>query len=112
MFHDVHLLGRSAEAMAAQLYTKSGFEILEQNYRFGACEVDLIALRGGIVHFVEVKYRKTLMDAHRALGDAQFKRISKAAEHFMSSRGELMQIDAILLDHKLQWERIPNIMIS
>ncbi len=112
MHHDSKFLGRAAETMAAELYQKSKFEILAQNYRFGAYEIDLIAKRGHFVHLVEVKYRKTLHDANLALNQSQFHRIAEAGEFFMQGREEFMQIDALLIDHRLQWERIANIMLN
>ncbi len=111
MQNDRKLLGKIAEDLAAQLYEKAGFEILERNYRHGAYEIDLIAKRGRVIHLIEVKYRATLLDANFALSQAQFARIGKAGEAFMQDREELLQIDAFLVDHKLQWERIDNIML-
>ena len=44
--------------MAAKVYLEMrGFKILEQNYRRPKCEIDIIAQKDGVIHFVEVKYR-------------------------------------------------------
>ncbi len=104
--------GRSAERFAETYYRDEGFEILETNYRYGAFEVDLIARKGCVVHFVEVKFRKTLADANLALNQSQFWRIAKAAEFYLRDRQEFMQIDGFLVDHKLHWERLDNIMLA
>ncbi len=112
MLCEPKLKGTAAEELAVQLHHKARFEILARNYRVGAHEIDIIAKRGNIVHFVEVKYRKTIQDANRALSQKQFQRIAQAALKFMEGRTEFMQFDALLVDQKLQWERIDNIMIS
>lgn len=111
MSMDRKFLGNIGEDLAARLYQKAGFEILARNFRHGAYEIDLIAKRARIVHFVEVKYRRSLEEANFALSQTQFARIALAATAFMEARGEWMQIDAFLVDHKLQWERIDNIML-
>ncbi len=51
-------VGREAEQRAAQYLQARGYEILEQNWRTKWCEVDIIAVKDQVVHFVEVKYRK------------------------------------------------------
>lgn len=51
-------IGAEAERKAREFLQKEGFEIVEQNLysRFG--EIDIIALRGEVLHFIEVKSGK------------------------------------------------------
>jgi uncharacterized protein (TIGR00252 family) len=49
--------GRMAESAAAEYLQTNGFTILEQNWRTRWCEIDVIAVKGRTVYFVEVKYR-------------------------------------------------------
>jgi putative endonuclease len=49
--------GRKAEAAARVYLEMRGFKILEQNFRRPRCEIDIIAKKDDVVHFVEVKYR-------------------------------------------------------
>ena len=58
------LLGRTGEELAARHLSGRGYTILERNYRAPYGEIDLIALDGGTVVFVEVKTRTT--DAYGA----------------------------------------------
>jgi len=51
--------GRAAEDAVAVYLAKNGYEILTQNWRTRWCEIDIVAKKHKIVHFVEVKYRKS-----------------------------------------------------
>lgn len=52
-----HELGRRGEALAAELLERAGWRILARNFRFRRKEIDLVARRGSVVAFVEVKAR-------------------------------------------------------
>ena len=49
--------GRQAEAAVADYLVEDGFKILAKNWRTRWCEIDLIAQKDKIIHFIEVKYR-------------------------------------------------------
>lgn len=49
---------RKAEAAASAYLEMRGFEILERNFRRPSCEIDIVARKDKIIHFVEVKYRR------------------------------------------------------
>jgi putative endonuclease len=51
--------GMAGEALAVQILKRNGYKILERNYRSSLGEIDIIALEGGTVAFVEVKARRT-----------------------------------------------------
>ena len=51
-------LGREGEQLAEAWLLKKGYQILEKNWRYGQCEVDLIALKNSIPHLIEVKTRR------------------------------------------------------
>jgi putative endonuclease len=50
-------IGRKAEAAARVYLEMRGFKIIEQNWRRPRAEIDIIAQKDGVVHFIEVKYR-------------------------------------------------------
>jgi putative endonuclease len=55
--HPPHRLGARGERIAAERLERAGWHILERGYRLGRREVDLIARRGPMLAFVEVKTR-------------------------------------------------------
>ncbi|MGF7228835.1 MAG: YraN family protein [Candidatus Saccharibacteria bacterium] len=52
--------GRQAEQVAADFLVRQGCVIVARNWRTRMCEIDVIAERGGILYFCEVKYRRSI----------------------------------------------------
>ena len=52
-------LGKKGEELAAGWLVERGFSILCRNWRHGRYEVDVIAGQKGILHFIEVKTRRS-----------------------------------------------------
>ena len=57
-----------------------GYRILARRYRTKLGEIDLIARRGNLVLFVEVKARRTLIEAMEAIAHESERRIEGAAD--------------------------------
>jgi putative endonuclease len=64
--------GSEGEAAACRALIDAGFRILDRNWRRPWGEIDIIAERGGILHFVEVK-----TSAARAAGFEPFLRADR-----------------------------------
>ena len=71
--------GHRAEALAAILMRLHGYRILARRTRSPLGEIDIVAVRGRRLAFVEVKRRGTLEAAEAALSLAQRERIRRAA---------------------------------
>lgn len=54
----IETAGEHAEAMTAEYLRRQGFTIIDRNWKTKWCEIDIIASKTGVVHFIEVKYRK------------------------------------------------------
>lgn len=54
-------LGRVGEEIAVKLLLAQGFEIIKRNYLTFLGEIDVIAQRDDILHFIEVKTRTSLV---------------------------------------------------
>ena len=51
--------GLRGEQAAAEWLIANGFELLHRNWRSGRYELDIVALREGVLHVVEVKCRRS-----------------------------------------------------
>ncbi len=59
-------LGKRGEAAAARFLRRRGYKILARGDRFGPGELDLVALDGKTIVFVEVKTRESAVAGHPA----------------------------------------------
>ena len=58
IFVHTHLTtGIVGEKLACTFFEQKGFVILHTNWRHGRCEVDIIASKNNVLHFIEVKTR-------------------------------------------------------
>jgi len=93
--------GRRAEAIAAWWLRLRGFSVLAARWRTKVGEIDLVALRGDLVVFVEVKRRATLAAAAEAVTTTNRGRVVRAAEQYLARRPDLagttVRFDAVLL---------------
>lgn len=76
--------GHAGERLAGLRLMLTGYRILARRYRTKVGEIDLIARRGDLVLFVEVKARRTLMEAMEAIGRESERRIEGAADIWLS----------------------------
>ncbi|MEL7453164.1 MAG: YraN family protein, partial [Pseudomonadota bacterium] len=85
--------GRRGETLAALALQLKGYAILARRVRTPSGEIDLIARRGNLVAFVEVKARPDLMAALEAVTPRAQARICRTAELWMARRTELAGCD-------------------
>ncbi|TKB30629.1 MAG: YraN family protein, partial [Mesorhizobium sp.] len=76
--------GHRGEWLAALALMLKGYRILARRHRTKLGEIDLIARRGDLVLFVEVKARRTLMEAMEAIAHASERRFEGAADLWLS----------------------------
>lgn len=81
--------GRRAEFLASLALMAKGFSILERRFKTPAGEIDLIAKRGPLLVFAEVKARGTADQAVEAVTAPARRRIERAAGLFLSRRAHL-----------------------
>lgn len=103
--------GRRSEWLAAMVLRCKGFSILARRYKAPVGEIDLIARRGGLLIFAEVKARASLDDAAGAVTYAARRRIAAAAAAFLARHPHLAQSDMrydILAVAGWRWRHIPG----
>lgn len=78
-------LGQKGEDMAADYLTQHGYAVLHRNWRHSHYEIDIIAIKGHTLHFVEVKIRSSqafgLPEA--AVTKKKFQNLLRAADEFL-----------------------------
>ena len=82
--------GRKGEEQAAAVLEASGMEIIAKNFRSKYGEVDIVALSGETVVFIEVKSWSTfgLEDLQYGLDLKKQRKIIKTAKYFLSENRE------------------------
>jgi len=81
--------GRRAEWLAALVLMLKGFSILARRFRTPAGEIDLVARRGRLLVFVEVKARRSADAGVEAVRAGARRRIERAARLFIARRAHL-----------------------
>jgi putative endonuclease len=84
--------GHSSEWLAAAALMLKGFRIVARRYRTKLCEIDLIARRGDLVLIVEVKARKTLLEAMDAIARESERRIEGAADLWLARQPDYARL--------------------
>ena len=77
--------GRRAETLAAWYLRLKGYRILARRYRTPVGEIDLIARRGRLVAFVEVKQRPSDAEGAEAITATSRRRIARAASAWLAA---------------------------
>jgi putative endonuclease len=86
-------LGAKGEDAAADAYRSRGYRIVARNWRCRLGEIDLVAERGGVLVFCEVKSRRGVAfgDGYEAVSWRKQARLRALAEAFLQSHGSRPQ---------------------
>jgi putative endonuclease len=83
--------GNAGEAFVAGRLERAGYKILDRNWRMRGGELDIVAMDGEILVFVEVKVRSgTSAIAEESLGSRKLGRLMMAAEMYVNRHPELI----------------------
>ena len=103
--------GRRGEMLAAWFLRLKGYRILDTRVRTPRGEIDLIAKRGKLVAFVEVKVRNSTEELAYAIDARRLARVAAATEILASDyagNGEDIRIDVILIAPRRWPQHIEN----
>jgi len=110
--------GRGGERAAERVLRRARHVILARNWRGAGGELDLVAIDGETIVFVEVKTRAAGFDSPwPAVGDAQRRRIARAARSFRDRFGvreHPFRFDTLRISgdparpREIEWERRPE----
>ena len=107
--------GRIGETAAAWWLRLKGWRILARRVRTPVGEVDLIARKGSLVSFVEVKRRATEAELDFAIDQRRLSRVAAAAEYLAPrymEAGDDIRIDVILIARGIALRHIENAWIG
>jgi len=114
-----NLTGNTGEALAAMYLSERGYKILHQNWRHSHWEVDIIVEKDSILHFVEVKTRKTKKFGHpeESVGKKKMQNLINAAEAFVYQNPQWKRIQfdilsiTILKDEPVEYFLIEDVYL-
>jgi putative endonuclease len=84
--------GYFSEYLAALSLMLRGYRILAMRYKVKAGEIDIIARKGDLVSFIEVKARATSLDSVFAVSGLSQTRIRNASLHWLKTRADAGQL--------------------
>jgi len=85
--------GRVAETLCVVSLMLRGYRVLARRFRSPVGELDIVARRGRVLAFVEVKARSNLGLAAESIGARQRSRVERAAEAYLARHPALLRLD-------------------
>jgi putative endonuclease len=94
-----NLTGHTGEDLAAKYLSEKGYNILHRNWRHARWEVDIIADKNGILHFVEVKTRRSRKFGHpeEQVDDKKIQNLLNASEEYLYQNPQWKRIQFDIL---------------
>jgi len=94
-----NLTGNTGEALAVKYLMERGYKILQQNWRHSHWEVDIIAEKDSILHFIEVKTRRTKKYGYpeEAVNNKKIQNLINAAEEYLYQQPQWKRVQFNIL---------------
>ena len=106
-------IGDKSEELATGFLERNGFVIIERNYYASKLgEIDIIAKKESVLHFIEVKSSYGDFDPVYNITPSKLKKVINSAHYYLKSKGlsATFCIDALLI-RKDEVELIENITL-
>ena len=84
--------GHKAETWAVWMLRLKGYRILARRYKSRLGEIDIIAQRGSLISFIEVKGRRSA-PLETPVTNGQMQRIARTAQLFMQECSDVQNFD-------------------
>lgn len=96
--------------MAVEYLTKQNFTILHRNWRYSRYEIDVIATRDKVLHFIEVKTRTSLTFGfpEESVSKKKIRHILAGARHFQFLNPHWQQVQYNILSITLLRNKPPE----
>jgi len=94
-----NLTGNTGEDLAAAYLSGKGYRLMHRNWRHSHWEVDIIAEKEGMLHFIEVKTRLTKKFGHpeENFGSKKMQNLVNAAEAYLYQHPQWIRIQFDIL---------------
>jgi putative endonuclease len=110
------LLGKTGEALAVDFLKKRGLRIVDKNYRCPLGEIDIVAMDGPILVFVEVKTRSSCrfgvpqeaVDYRKQIKLRQLANFYLKHRHLHDTKCRFDVVAILILDQTFKIEQIKN----
>jgi putative endonuclease len=101
--------GKGSEALAAEFLEKRGYTMVEKNFRTRRGELDLIALDGDFLVFVEVKARRSsgYGEPHWAVTEKKRRHLIHASQLYLARKRltkQLCRFDLVVIQETREGE--------
>lgn len=96
-------LGKYGEQLGADYLARQQFSVLHKNWKYSYYEIDVIASRDDILHFIEIKTRRSVNYGlpEEDAGRRKWQRIQRAAQAYMSRHPQWKKIQYDMLSIRL-----------
>ncbi len=110
-------LGRWGEQAAAEWLAQQGFQVLTRNWRCREGEIDLVAMQGSVLVFVEVKTRRadTFGAPEESVDERKQRQLTRLAQRYLDENPSLAfnecRFDVVVVDltgRRAQFRHYPN----
>ena len=109
--------GKLGEQLGESFFTRQGYAILEKNWRHSRWEVDIIASKNNVLHFIEIKTRRTKNYGlpEEKVGNKKIQNLINAAEEYLYLHPEWKRIQfdilsiVMLLDEPVEYFLIEDV---
>lgn len=105
-----NLTGKSGEAFAVAYLKRMHFDILHTNWRHSYYEIDIIASKNDILHFIEVKTRRSLKFGYpeESVSDKKIENLMNGADAYLSASPKWKKIQFDILSVQLRKNQEPE----
>jgi putative endonuclease len=106
-------LGKKGEEMAEQYLLQHGYVVLHRNWRHSHYEIDLIAIKNEVLHFVEVKLRssKKFGLPEQNVKRKKFQSLLRAADEFLFQKPEYRHVQYDILSINISFNEPPEFFL-
>lgn len=105
--------GKTGEQLAETFFLAHQYTVLEKNWRYARSEVDIIASKDRVLHFVEVKTRRTNNYGlpEDKVGNKKIQNLINAAEEYLYQHPEWKRIQFDILSITLLKDKAPEFFL-